>query len=81
MNKLGIFSILAGTAVLMTGIITGFQFLKVQEALAATNNCGQSVVTACVATGDILTRNKVAANICADVLTANSGACRIRSLQ
>ena len=80
MNKLGIFSIVAGTAVLMTGIITGFQFLKVQEALAATNNCGQSVVTACVATDDVLRNAKIGAQVCANVL-AGSGVCRLRGLQ
>ena len=71
MNKLGIFSAIAGSAILMTGIIAGLQILQIQEASAATNNCNRQVVGVCAATDDILRNAKVQAQVCANVLNSN----------
>ena len=71
MNKLGIFSAMAGSAILMTGIITGLQILQIQEASAATNNCNRQVVGVCVATEDIARNAKVQAQVCVNALNEN----------
>jgi hypothetical protein len=78
MNKLAIFSAIAGSAVLMTGIITGLQLLQIQEASAATNNCSRNVVGACVATDDVarnaLRNSQVCVNV--NVIAENNPGCR-----
>jgi hypothetical protein len=80
MNKLTIFSAMAGSAILMSGIVAGLQMLQVQEAFGQAANCNNNVVGACVATDDILSNNKVQAGVCAQVLAAN-GLCRITGSQ
>jgi hypothetical protein len=75
MNKLTIFSAMAGSAILMSGILAGLQILQIQEASAATNNCSRNIIGACVATDDVLRNAKVNAQVCANVLAQNNPGC------
>jgi hypothetical protein len=75
MNKLTIFSAMAGSAILMSGILAGLQILQIQEASAATNNCSRNIIGACVATDDVLRNSKVNAQVCANVLAQNTPGC------
>lgn len=49
--------------------------LASQSASAATNNCRDNVVGACVATDDVLRNAKVNAQVCANVLAQNNPGC------
>jgi hypothetical protein len=80
-NKYTMIAILAMAALALAMPLSGFAIKNLAFAQPSNNNCGNgSVVGACVATGDILSRNKVAAGVCAQVL-ATQGLCRITGTQ
>jgi hypothetical protein len=79
-NKYTMIAILAMAAMALALPLSGFAIKNLAFAQGQQNSCNQNVVGACVATGDIASRNKVNVGVCAQVLAQN-GLCRISPTQ